>query len=128
MGVTPRANQPRLQDRLSGQAETPIRANASFCRLRINQPWNRRFRAKTQKPVLTESPQRALFQVTGTRYLTSWNVASRKSSDTSEIDNQADAILDSGGSTTNEPNCAAQLVSRNCDHPWTSSVHARRCI
>ena len=128
MGVTLRTNRLRLQDRLSAQASTPIRANASFCRHRLNQPWNRRFRAKTQKPVLTESPQRALFQVTGTRYLTSWNVASRKSSDTSEIDNQADAILDSGGSTTNEPNCAAQLTGRSYVHPCTSSIHARRCI
>ena len=33
------------------------------------------------------------------------------------MDNQADTILDSDGSTTNEPNCATQLASRNCAHP-----------
>ena len=128
MGVTPRANQLRLQNRHSEQAETPIRANASFCRHHLNQPWNRCFRAKTQKPVPTESPWRALFQDTGARYLTSWDVAARKPSVASEMDNQADTTRDSGGSTTNEPNCAAQLAGRNCVHPWTSSVHARRCI
>ena len=51
------------------------------------------------------------------RYLTSWNVAARKPSAASEMDNQADTILDSGGSTTNEPNCAAQLAGRNYAHP-----------
>ena len=44
------------------------------------------------------------------------------------MDNQTDAILDSGGLTTNGPNCATQLTGRNYAHPWTSSVHARRCI
>ena len=68
------------------------------------------------------------FKPTGARYLTSWDVAARKSSAASEMDNQADIILDSGGFTTNEPNCATQLAGRNYAHPWTSSVHARRCI
>ena len=51
-----------------------------------------------------------------------------KHSATSEMDNQTDTILDSGGFTTNKPNCAAQLTGRNYVHLWTSSVHARRCI
>ena len=50
------------------------------------------------------------------RYLTSWDVAARKPSAASSMDNQADASLDSGGSTTNEPNCAAQLAGRNYVH------------
>ena len=50
------------------------------------------------------------------RYLTSWDVAARKPSATSEMDNQADAILDSGGSTTNDLNCATQPAGRNYAH------------
>ena len=44
------------------------------------------------------------------------------------MDNQADTILNSGGFTTNKPNCATQLAGRNYAHPWTSSIHAHRCI
>ena len=62
------------------------------------------------------------------RYLTSWDVAARKSSAASEIDNRADTILDSGGPTTNKPNCAAQLANRNYVHQWTSSIHSHRCV
>ena len=51
------------------------------------------------------------------RYPTNWNVAARKSSAASEMDNQADTILDSGGFTTNESNCAVQLADRNYAHP-----------
>ena len=128
MSVTPRANQPRLHNRLSGQAETPLRANASFCRRRLNQPWNRCFRMKTQKPVLTESPGGLYSKPLVPRYPTNWNAAGRKPSAASEMDNQADTILNSGGFTTNKPNCATQLAGRNYAHPWTSSVHAHRCI
>ena len=74
----------------------------------------------TRKP-RNPSPQnrgRGLcFKHTGARYLTSRDVAARKPSAASEMDNQADTIFDSGGSTTIELNCATQLADRNYVHP-----------
>ena len=49
-----------------------------------------------------------LFQATDSHaeYLTNWDEVPRKLSAASWTDNQADVILDFGGSATNEPNCA----------------------
>ena len=112
-----------------GQAETPIRANRLVLQASPQSALESLFFARKPRNPSSQNRRRGLcFKPTGARYLTSWNVAARKPSAASEMDNQADTMLDSGGSTTNEPNCAAELAGRNCAHPWTSSVYPRRCI
>ena len=56
-----------------------------------------------------------LFQATDSHaeYLTNWDEVPRKLSAASWTEDQANAILDFGGSATNEPNCAVQLAGRN---------------
>ena len=50
-GRNPRASRSG-SNRLFGQAETPVRTNASFCRHRLHQSQNRCFRVKPREPVL----------------------------------------------------------------------------
>ena len=113
MGVTPRANQLRFQTGIPDRLRRRSAPMPRFAGITSISSGISVFTRKPRNPSPQNRRRELCFKLTGARYLTSWDVAAHKPSAASEMDNQADTILDSGDSTANEPNCAAQLAGRN---------------